>query len=95
VVGTDRDRKTGAIRALLADPGSGGLNYAGAAFIALRDDERTDFLAEVERLTTSWAEFKASRLTDAKWCSPQLRVKVKHLAGSKTLRHATVRGLEQ
>jgi bifunctional non-homologous end joining protein LigD len=95
VVGTDRDRKTGALRALLAHPNSEGMKYAGAAFIALRDDERTDFLAEVERLTTSWAEFKSSRLTDAKWCSPQLRVKVKHLAGSKTLRHATVRGLEQ
>ena len=95
VVGTDRDRKTGALRALLAHPNSEGMKYAGAAFIALRDDERTDFLAEVERLTTSWAEFKSSRLTDAKWCSPQLRVKMKHLAGSKTLRHATVRGLEQ
>jgi bifunctional non-homologous end joining protein LigD len=95
VVGTDRDRKTGALRALLAEPNSEGMKYAGAAFIALRDDERTDFLAEVERLTTSWAEFKSSRLTDAKWCSPKLRVKVKHLAGSKTLRHATVRGLEQ
>jgi bifunctional non-homologous end joining protein LigD len=92
VVGTDRDRKTGALRALLAHPNTEGMKYAGAAFIALSDDERTDFLAEVERLTKAWAEFKSSRLTDAKWCSPQLRVKVKHLAGSKTLRHATVRG---
>jgi DNA ligase D-like protein (predicted ligase) len=92
VVGTDRDRKTGALRALLADPTSEGMKYAGAAFIALSDNERTDFLAEVDRLTTSWAEFKSSRLTDAKWCSPKLRVRVTHLAGSKTLRHATVRG---
>jgi DNA ligase D-like protein (predicted ligase) len=95
VVGTDRDRKTGALRALLAHPNSEGLNYAGAAFIALSDDERTDFLAEVERLTTAWAAFKSSRLTDAKWCEPRLLVRVKHLAGAKTLRHATVRGLEQ
>jgi ATP-dependent DNA ligase len=93
VIGTDRDRKTGAIRALLAHPNSEGLNYAGAAFIALGDeDERAQFLAEVERLTTSWAAFKSSRLTDAKWCQPKLMVRVKHLAGSKTLRHATVRG---
>jgi bifunctional non-homologous end joining protein LigD len=35
VVGTDRDRKTGALRALLAHPDGEGLNYAGAAFIAL------------------------------------------------------------
>jgi bifunctional non-homologous end joining protein LigD len=93
VVGTDRDRKTGALRALLAHPGSDGLRYAGAAFIALGNDARIEFLAEVERLTTAWAGFKSSRLTDAKWCQPKLTVRVKHLAGSKTLRHATVKGL--
>src|SRR5262249_32076055 len=63
VVGTDRDRKTGALRALLAHPETAGLNYAGAAFIALYGDARTEFLAEVERLTTSWNEFKSSRVT--------------------------------
>lgn len=52
---------------MLAHPNSEGLDCAGAAFIALGGDERTDFLAEVERLTTSWTEFKSSRLTDAKW----------------------------
>jgi bifunctional non-homologous end joining protein LigD len=95
VVGTDRDRKTGALRALLAHPNSAGWNYAGAAFIALGDDARAEFLSEVERLTTSWAAFKSSRLTDVKWCKPKLTVRVKHLAGSKTLRHATVKGLVQ
>ncbi|MBK5197740.1 MAG: non-homologous end-joining DNA ligase [Methyloceanibacter sp.] len=95
VIGTDRDRKTGALRALLAHPGSAGLNYAGAAFIALSDDARTEFIAEVGRLTTSWAAFKSSRLTDVKWCQPKLIVRVKHLAGSKMLRHATVRALAQ
>ena len=44
VVGTDRDRKTGALRALLAHPDSEGLSYAGAAFIALGGDERAQFL---------------------------------------------------
>jgi len=86
VVGMDRDRQTGALRALLADPNSEGLRYAGAAFIALGDDARTEFLAEVERLTTSWAAFKSSRLTDVKWCRPKLTVRVKHLAGSKLYR---------
>jgi bifunctional non-homologous end joining protein LigD len=95
VVGTDRDRKTGALRALLAYNDGAGLSYAGAAFIALGDGARTAFLAEVERLTTSWAAFKSSRLADVKWCTPKLTVRVKHLAGSKTLRHATVRGLAQ
>jgi len=93
VVGTDRDRKTGVLRALLAHNDGTGLNYAGAAFIALGDDARTEFLAEVERLATSWAAFKSSRPTDVKWCQPTLTVRVKHLAGSKMLRHATVKGL--
>jgi DNA ligase D-like protein (predicted ligase) len=92
VVGTDRDRKTGAVRALLAPTESDGLSYAGAAFIALGGDERKAFFAQLERLTTSWAAFKSSRLTDVKWCQPKLRVRVKHLAGSKHLRHATVSG---
>lgn len=95
VIGTDRDRKGGALRALLAHPNSEGLNYAGAAFIALDSDARAEFLAEVERLTTSWAAFKSSRLIDVKWCQPKLTVRVKHLAGSNMLRHATVRGLIQ
>jgi DNA ligase D-like protein (predicted ligase) len=95
VIGTDRDRKTGALRALLAHPDSEGLKYAGAAFIALAGDERAQFFTEVDRLTTSWALFKSSRLTDVRWCHPKLTVVVKHLAGSKTLRHATVRGFAQ
>jgi bifunctional non-homologous end joining protein LigD len=69
VVGTDRDRKTGALMALLAH--SDGLKYAGAAFITLGGDERKAFLAEVERLTTSWAALKSSRGTDVKWCATQ------------------------
>ena len=95
VVGLDHDRKTGAPRALLAHPNSEGFKYAGAAFIALSDDERTQFFAVLERLTTSWAAFKSTRLTDVKWCEPKLMVRVKHLAGSKTLRHATVKGFAQ
>ena len=93
VVGTDRDRKTGALRALLAHKDSAGLSYAGAAFIALAGEERTRFFAELERLATSWAAFKGSQVHDVKWCHPKLVVEVKHLAGSKMLRHATVRGL--
>jgi bifunctional non-homologous end joining protein LigD len=91
VIGTDRDRKTGALRALLAHKDSGGLGYAGAAFIALGGNERAQFFAELVRLATSWATFKG--MHDVKWCHPKLTVEVKHLAGSKFLRHATVRGL--
>ena len=55
-----------------------GLNGAGAAsFIALGDNARTELFAEVERLTTAWAAFKSSRLTDVKWCQPKLTVRVR------------------
>ena len=49
VIGTDRDRKTGALRALLAHKDSAGLSYAGAAFIALAGAEHVEFFAELER----------------------------------------------
>ena len=94
VIGTDRDRKTGALRALLAHNDGTGLNYVGAAFIALAGEERAQFLGELERLATSWAALKSSRMHDVKWCHPKIVVEVKHLAGSKTLRHATVRGFK-
>ena len=89
VVGTDRDRRTGAVRALLAHNDGTGLNYAGAAFIALAGEERAQFFAELERLATSWAAFKSSRMVDVKWCQPTLTVRVKHLAGAR--RSATPR----
>src|SRR5262249_25558853 len=95
VVGTDRDRKTGALRALLAHNDGFGLNYAGVAFIAVRGEERDHCFAALERLSTVWSAFKNSRSADVRWCRPKLAVKVKHLAGGKLLRHATVRSLSQ
>jgi hypothetical protein len=79
--------------ALLAHNDSAGLNYAGAAFIALTGDERTRFFAEVERLTTSWNLFRSSRMSDVRWCHPKLVVEMKHLVECKLLRHATVKRL--
>jgi ATP-dependent DNA ligase len=38
IIGTDRDRKTGALRALLANTEGHNLTYVGAAFIGLRGD---------------------------------------------------------
>jgi DNA ligase D-like protein (predicted ligase) len=92
VVGTDRDQKTGAVRALLSHQGSDGLTYAGAAFIGLRGEERKLFFDELERLTAAWGAFKDTRSNGPTWCVPKLTVEVKHLAGSKVLRHATVKG---
>jgi hypothetical protein len=43
-----------------------GLNDAGAAFVALRDGARREFLSEVERFTTTDALFKFTRMIDVK-----------------------------
>jgi hypothetical protein len=48
LIGPDRDRKTGALRALLATADRRGLSYAGAAFIALSGDKREYLLAKLE-----------------------------------------------
>jgi bifunctional non-homologous end joining protein LigD len=90
VVGTDRDRTTGAIRALLSHQGSDGLTSAGAAFIGLSGSERKRFFDEIERLTDAWGAFK--REDGPRWCVPKISVGVKYLSSSgKTLRHATIK----
>jgi hypothetical protein len=54
---------------------------------------RRDEIFGMDRFTTSWDVFKNSRTNDVKWCHPKLVVEVKHLAGSKLLRHAGLRGV--
>lgn len=49
IIGTDRDRKTGAVRALLARAGGEGLSYAGAAFFALSGKEREELGNRLEQ----------------------------------------------
>ena len=83
VIGTDRDRKTGALRALLAHKDSAGRRYTGAAFVALAGMNAPIFFAELERLATSWAAFKSSRLMDVKWCHPKLVVEGEALGGKQ------------
>jgi bifunctional non-homologous end joining protein LigD len=63
VIGTDRDRKTGTVRVLLAQPNSDGMNYAGAAFVAMDENSRNEFFAAVERLTTAWGHSRFHALT--------------------------------
>jgi hypothetical protein len=64
--------------------------FPEAAFIALEDDARTEFFAEVERLIRSWAAFKSSRLTGVKWCQPKPTSRAS--SPTKTVRVAVLRG---
>jgi bifunctional non-homologous end joining protein LigD len=92
IIGTDRDRKTGAMRALLAKPRGHVLTYAGAAFIGLRGDEWDELRDRLRQLAVARSPLFGLRLKDAQWVEPRLTARVRHLAGSKYLRHGTVRG---
>jgi bifunctional non-homologous end joining protein LigD len=93
IIGTDRDRKTGALRALLAKADGHNLTYAGAAFIGLRGDAWETLTKRLKHLAVRHAPLRGLSMKDAQWVEPRLRAKVRHLAGAKYLRHATVREL--
>jgi bifunctional non-homologous end joining protein LigD len=95
LLGIDRDRKTGAPRALLAKSERGQFIYAGPAFIALRSAAREEFRARLAELKQERPVLSWLRNRDAHWVRPQLTLKVKHLAGARLLRHATVREMKR
>jgi predicted carbohydrate-binding protein with CBM5 and CBM33 domain len=74
------------MRALLAQCDQETLVYAGAAFIAL----------SVEEGTTCGPGSKPHhvlRQSGARWVKPEIKARVRHLAGSSSIRHGTVRGI--
>ena len=93
IIGTDRDRKTGATLALLARAEEQRLAYAGSAFIALCGNERDELRAHLECIKVSRCPLGKLRLPGAQWVKPQLVARVRHLAGATKLRHATVRAV--
>jgi bifunctional non-homologous end joining protein LigD len=94
IIGTDRDRKTGAHRALLAKAGAQGLAYAGAAFFAVPGETGRDLFERLRRLSATHSPIAGLRLKDAKWVRPEVTARVRHLVGASYLRHATVRTIE-
>ena len=94
IIGTHRDRKTGALRALLAKVDKHALTYAGAAFIGLRSDAWHELRERLHQITIAHSPVPGLRLKDAQWVEPTLGAKVRHLAGAKYLHHAVVKTLE-
>jgi DNA ligase D-like protein (predicted ligase) len=76
IIGTDRDRKTGATRALLANAD---LTYAGAAFIGLRGDAWHDLHERLRQISIKRAPLSGLRMKGAQWVEPRLTAKVRHL----------------
>ena len=93
LIGIDRDRKTGATRALLAKGDRSKLVYAGAAFLALNVEARKELKAKLVPLAQEHPAFPWLRNRKAHWVQPMLSMRVKHLAGARLLRHATVKAV--
>jgi bifunctional non-homologous end joining protein LigD len=94
IIGTARDRKTKAPLALLAQAEPQGLRYAGSAFITLSGIERAELSARLQMSKLERCPIPKLHFPDAQWVNPQLMARVRHLAGSKYLRHGTVRAID-
>jgi ATP-dependent DNA ligase len=95
LLGIDRDRRTGAMLALLARGEDHGLSYAGAAFLGLSMDAREDLQIKLAALAIKRAPILGLRSKTAQWAKPELVVRVRHLAGAKSLRHAAVKSVRK
>jgi len=82
------------MRALLARVEERGLVYAGAALIGLSAKARENLEFRLTGLSIELPPIDGLRLKDARWCTPELVVRVRHLAGANALRHATVKAME-
>ena len=72
--------------ALLARAQPAGLTYVGSAFIALAGNEREKLRVHLEVNKVERCAIAKFRFPDAQWVRPEI------VAGTKYLRHGTVRG---
>ncbi len=68
-----------------------GLEYAGAAMVTFAESERERFWRAMEHLATSKASVPVKPPRESSWVRPEMRLRVRHLRGEETLRHATVK----
>jgi bifunctional non-homologous end joining protein LigD len=92
LLGTDRDNEGKPI-AYLGRESEGELKFAGTAFLTLADKPKDDLQKRIEKLLTTGPPVPQCTWRKPQWLKPELRVKVRHLAGGDTLRHASVLGL--
>jgi bifunctional non-homologous end joining protein LigD len=81
-------RRTG-----LGREANGELQFAGTAFLTLSGEPRNVLQARTEKLSVTQAAIKLPKVRKPQWLKPELIVRVRHLAGGDTLRHATVKSL--
>jgi bifunctional non-homologous end joining protein LigD len=93
LLGTDYD-KEGRPIAYLGREVSGQLQFAGTAFLTLSGEPRNVLQARMEKFSATKSAIKLPRVRKPQWLKPELRVRVRHLAGGDALRHASVQGLD-
>jgi DNA ligase D-like protein (predicted ligase) len=92
LLGTDHDNEGKPIAYLGREDGSE-LQFAGTAFLTLAGKPRDDLQKRIEKLLTTKPPVPLRTWRKPQWLKPELRVKVRHLAGGDTLRHASIQGL--
>jgi ATP-dependent DNA ligase len=78
---------------LLARETSGGLEFAGTAFVTLAAYDRDLFWTAMKRLASAAPPLILPGHRSALWVRPELRVAAKFLKGEEKLRHASLSGL--
>jgi DNA ligase D-like protein (predicted ligase) len=94
LLGTDYD-KGGKQIAYLGESQGRDIRYAGTAFLTLTGGARERLQSRMRRLASTKAPVWVSQARQPSWLKPELRVRVRHLQGGDTLRHATVLGLSK
>jgi bifunctional non-homologous end joining protein LigD len=92
LIGTDHDNEGKPIAYLARGQGRE-LQFAGTAFLTLAGEARRELQARMDRLSIDRAPIRLRQARKPLWLKPELFVRVRHLAGGDTLRHATVRGV--
>jgi bifunctional non-homologous end joining protein LigD len=92
LLGTDYDNEGKPI-AYLGREAEGELRFAGTAFLTLAEDARNELEKRIKKLLTTRPPVPQRTWRKPQWVKPELLVKVRHLAGGDTLRHASVQGL--
>jgi bifunctional non-homologous end joining protein LigD len=59
----------------------------------LSGEPRIELQAHIEKLSVTRAAVKPPKVRKPQWLRPELRVRVRHLAGGDTLRHTTVKSV--
>ena len=92
LLGTDYDNEGKPI-AYLGKEAEGRLQFAGTAYLTLSGKPRTELQERIAKIVAKNPVTRLPKSRQPLWIRPELLVRVRHLAGGDTLRHASIQGL--